>query len=369
MTAPLRIPVSPPPAAPEAYDVVIERGALARLGEIAWSVAPAARYAIICDAHVAGVFGDAARTALGGCAPTEIFSFAAGESHKTRTSWAELCDAMFARSIGRDACVVALGGGVTGDLAGFVAATYMRGVPWIQVPTSLLAMIDASIGGKTGVDVPAGKNLVGAFTQPRVVVVDPDLLATLPAHELRNGLAEAVKHGAIADAAYHDWIAGNAAGLASCADTLMPFLVQRSIEIKAGVVSADPHERGARATLNFGHTVAHAIERLTDFRVPHGQAVAMGMVAEARIGEAAGVTVPGTALRLVRSLGSVGLPDRIPAGLDPAQLLAATASDKKARGARVHWALIARIGAAARGPGGEWTLEVPRKTVLQALQS
>jgi 3-dehydroquinate synthase len=245
----------------------------------------------------------------------------------------------------------------------------MRGIPWIQVPTTLLAMIDASIGGKTGVDVPAGKNLVGAFAQPRLVVVDPDLLRTLPVDELRNGLAEAVKHGAIADAAYHDWIATNAAAVARGDAEGMPFLVQRSIEIKAAVVSADPHERGARASLNFGHTIAHAIERLTNFGVPHGQAVAMGMVAEARIGETEGVTEAGTALRLAHSLGGLGLPDRPPSVLDPAALMAATLSDKKARAARVRWALIARIGEIARGPAGEWTLDVPHETVLEALRS
>ena len=369
MSAPSCVRVAPQPAPSDAYDVVIERGALARIGEMALQVVPAARYAIISDAHVAAILGDAVLAALGAHAPTELFSFSPGEASKTRATWAELSDAMLARGVGRDACVVALGGGVTGDLAGFVAATYMRGVPWIQVPSTLLAMIDASIGGKTGVDVPAGKNLVGAFAQPRLVVVDPDLLRTLPPHELRNGLAEAVKHGAIADAAYHDWIDANAAGVARGAAEFMPSLVQRSIQIKADVVSRDPHERGERASLNFGHTIAHAIERLTDFGVPHGVAVAMGMVAEARIGEAAGVTESGTATRLARSLGRLGLPDCPPGTLDPAQLLAATTSDKKARAARVRWALIARVGEAARGPAGEWTFEVPHDIVLQALQS
>lgn len=369
MNAHLAVRVAPATQASEAYDVLIESGALGRIGELALQAAPAARYAIISDARVAAIHGEAARAALDACAPTELFSFTAGEASKTRTTWAELTDAMLARGFGRDACVVALGGGVTGDLAGFVAATYMRGLPWIQVPSTLLAMIDASIGGKTGVDVTAGKNLVGAFVQPRLVVVDPDLLHTLPAAELRNGMAEAVKHGAIADAAYHDWIGANAPALVRGDAASIPFLVHRSIAIKAGVVSLDPHERGLRASLNFGHTIAHAIERLTDFGVPHGQAVAMGMVAEARIGEAAGVTEAGTTARLTRVLTSLELPDQLPARLDPAALLSAAISDKKTRAARVRWALIARIGEVARGPAGEWTLDVPRETALQALQS
>jgi len=351
------------------YDVVIAPGALARLGELAAATARASRYAVIADATVASLYGNTACEALARVGPAEQFTFRQGEPSKTRETWARLSDAMLERGLGRDACVVALGGGVTGDLAGFVAATYMRGLPWIQVPTSLLAMIDASIGGKTGVDVPAGKNLVGAFLQPRAVAVDTDLLATLPPDEFRNGLAEAVKHGAICDASYFAWIEENAAGILGGDAALLPELVQRSIEIKAGVVSADPHEHGQRASLNFGHTVAHAIERATAFGIPHGQAVAVGMVAEAAIGEAAGITKAGTAARLTHALRALGLPAHIPPHLDAETLLSAASGDKKARGSRLRWALISQIGQAARSEGGEWTVEISEQTVHSVLQS
>lgn len=363
------IRVNPAPAGDAAYDVIVGPGVLARIGEIARVVAPAARYAIIADLTVANLYGDTIRAALSGVAPTVLFAFPAGETHKTRETWAGITDALLAAGMGRDACVVALGGGVTGDLAGFVAATYMRGLPWIQVPTSLLAMIDASVGGKTGVDVPGGKNLVGAFTQPRAVLADPAVLTTLPADAVREGLAEAIKHGVIADAQYLDWIEANVDVLVATEPEAATRLVRRSVEIKAQVVSRDPHERGERAILNFGHTLAHAIERVSRYAVPHGRAVAAGMVLEARIGEVAGITEAGTADRIARALRAAGLPDRLPERLSARDLLEAATSDKKARAARIRWALIARIGAPARGSAGEWTVEVPRETVLAVLDS
>ena len=369
MTAADPIRVAPAPPADAGYDVFIEDGALARLGTVAARVAPAPAYAVIADGNVARLYGETACSALSRTAPAALFPFPAGEANKSRETWARLTDAMLDAGVGRDGCVVALGGGVTGDLAGFVAATYMRGLPWIQVPTSLLAMIDASVGGKTGVDVPGGKNLVGAFTQPRAVVADPATLATLPARELRGGLAEAVKHGVIADGEYLSWIEEAAGRLLQADRDAAHRLVRRSVEIKAGVVSADPLEQGERARLNFGHTVAHAIERLTGFEVPHGEAVAMGMVAEARIGERAGVTEPGTAVRIGAVLRTLGLPVELPEGLAAADLLRAAGSDKKARAARIRWALIAGIGAPARGPAGEWTLDIPVEIVEQALES
>lgn len=357
------------PSAPGArgYDVVIEAGILDGIGAHVRTVAPAVRYVVIADHHVAELFGDRALRSLGANAEVDLVPFEAGEPRKSRETWAKLTDTMIERRVGRDACVVALGGGVTGDLAGFVAATYMRGLPWIQVPTSLLAMIDASVGGKTGVDVPGGKNLVGAFTQPRVVLADPALLTTLPAEEVRCGLAEAVKHGAIADAAYHDGIRRDADRLLAADAAALEALVGRSVEIKAEVVSEDPHERGMRAMLNFGHTIAHALERVTGYAVPHGRAVAIGMVAEARIGEAAGVTRDGTARRIAGVLETLGLPTALPAACPPDALLDAASSDKKARGSRIRWALVSDVGVGARGPAGEWTIEVPDEIVLGAL--
>lgn len=359
--------VSPPLAAAASYEIRTAAGGLGHLVEWVDEVARADRYAVIADSSVAPLYGRPVCDSLAALAPAELFSFAAGEASKTRETWTALGDAMLRAGFGRDACVIALGGGVTGDIAGFVAATYMRGIPWVQLPTSLLAMIDASIGGKTGVDVPGGKNLVGAFHQPRLVLVDPDVLTTLPIRELRHGLAEAVKHGAIADAAYHDWIHASANALCASDPTALERLIHRSIQIKAEVVSEDPFEQGRRASLNFGHTVAHAVERLTRFAVPHGQAVSMGMVAEARIGEEAGITERGSAQRLAATLSALGLPIAIPAGLQAEDLLDAALGDKKARSGRIRWSLIERIGRAATGASDAWTHEIPHSLLAHVI--
>lgn len=351
------------------YPVTIAAGALAELSGIAPRVAPAACYAIIADDRVATLHGSTARTALRAAARTELLTFPAGEASKTRETWSRLTDELLVLGVARDGCIVALGGGVTGDLAGFVAATYLRGIPLIQVPTSLLAMIDASVGGKAGVDVAAGKNLVGAFHQPRAVVIDPDVLRTLPDAQLRAGLAEAVKHGAIADAAYLENIGRSAADLLAREGDTLDALIRRSIAIKADVVAADPLERGRRAILNFGHTIGHAIERASAYSVQHGFAVAIGMVVEAKIGEAFGVTDPGTADAIVEALRAVGLPTSMPLDLAPVGIIAATRADKKVRDDRVRYALLARPGEPTRDPAGDWTLAVPDDIVTDVLQA
>ncbi|HEV2131034.1 MAG TPA: 3-dehydroquinate synthase family protein, partial [Longimicrobiaceae bacterium] len=265
-TLPHRVSV-PVAGASSEYEILVGAGLQRTLPEILTRCCPAHRYALITDERVRDLYGISTLEALRGAAlQATLFAFPAGEEHKTRESWAAVTDAMLTAGIGRDGAVLALGGGVPGDLAGFVAATYMRGLPWVQLPTTLLAMIDASIGGKTGVDAPAGKNLVGAFHPPRLVVADTELLRSLPLAQLRAGLAEAVKHGAIADAAYLRWIvdAGEAL-LAAEAESLLR-LVVRSIEIKADVVARDERESGPRKMLNFGHTLGHAIEAASHYR-------------------------------------------------------------------------------------------------------
>jgi 3-dehydroquinate synthase len=327
----------------------------------------AAHYAVVSDAHVGPLHAARVHAALTAAGPASLHLVPAGEASKSRTRWAELTDALLAAGMGRDGCLVALGGGVVGDLAGFVAATYMRGVPLVQVPTSLLAMVDASVGGKTGIDVPAGKNLVGAFHQPRLVLADPDVLATLPLAELRAGLAEAVKHGLIADADYLAGIEAEADDLLARNPAVLERLVHRSVEIKAAVVGRDPLEAGERAILNAGHTVAHALERVTGYELPHGLAVAVGLVVEARAGESAGHTADGTADRLARVLGALGLAAAPPAGTDPEAVLAAMATDKKGRGGRPRYALPEAPGRMARAADGGWTLPLDEAHVRSAL--
>jgi 3-dehydroquinate synthase len=351
------------------YDVHVERGCVRRLDELLGGVVEAAAFAVIADDRVASLHGSAATEALARTGVrTQLLSFPAGEGSKTRETWASLTDALLSLGIGRDGCIIALGGGVTGDLAGFVAATYLRGVPLVQVPTSLLGMIDASIGGKTGVDAPSGKNLIGAFYPPRLVVVDPDVLHTLPDAQLRAGLAEAVKHGAIADPAYLASLPGTADALLAREPDVLERAVRRSLAIKAAIVSDDPRECGRRAILNFGHTIAHAIERITDYAIPHGFAVAMGMVAEARIGETIGLTEPGTADALRRTLIALGLPAEIPGEVPVVALVDATKSDKKARAAQVRYALLTRLGEPARAADGSWTIALDDADVRDVLE-
>lgn len=361
----IRLSLSLPP---EGCHVYIDAGLLETLPARVLEGVPAAHYGVVADSHVADTYAWPLAAALREeGVRADVVSFPAGEAHKSRETWAQLTDALLARRLGRDGCIIALGGGVACDLGGFIAATYMRGLPCVQVPTSLLAMIDASIGGKTAVDVPAGKNLVGAFLQPHLVAIDPLALRTLPERELRAGLAEAAKHGAIGDADYLRWIGGNTHALLAREPTALGHLIRRSVEIKAAVVQADPLERGVRAVLNFGHTVAHAIEALSAYAVPHGYAVAIGMVAEAEIGAAAGITEQGTAAELRAILHGLGLPTALPAGLAPADILTAAATDKKARAARIRYALLVAPGTTAIDPSGAHTVEVDDEVALRAL--
>ena len=349
------------------YDILIGRGLLADLPDLAQAACPAARYAVITDSHVATLYGE---TLVARCRDAtlqvELLEFPAGEWNKTRETWARLSDRMLAAQLGRDSAVVALGGGVVGDVAGFVAATYLRGVPYIQAPTTLLAMIDSSIGGKTGVDVPTGKNVLGAFHQPRLVVADLDLLGTLPAPQLAAGIAEAVKHGAIADADYFAFLEREHDAVTTKQPDALERLVRRSVEIKAGVVAADERETSRRAILNFGHTVAHAVEATAKFAVLHGEAVAIGMAYEARLAERLGIAAAGTADRIRRLLERYGLPLELPESATPDQLLATMQLDKKARAGTVRFALPEAVGR-MHADGSGWTVAAPERVVREVL--
>jgi 3-dehydroquinate synthase len=348
------VPVS---LGPRSYDVIIGRGLLAELPGLLAGACPAPRYAIIADANVAARFGTTLRDALSRTVPTTLAPFPPGEMHKTRETWAALTDELLRAGLGRDGAVLALGGGVTGDLAGFVAATYHRGIPLVQVPTTLLAMVDSSVGGKTGVDTPAGKNLVGAFHQPRAVFADVDTLATLPRSQLAAGLAEALKHGAIADAGYFERLVATREALLHHDPEALTAAVARSVAIKAGIVARDERELGRRATLNFGHTVGHAVEAAADYRLLHGEAVAIGMRVEAALGVTLGVTAATDAARLGEALSRFGLPIAVPASLTTDRLVEAARQDKKSRAGALRVSLIHRLGTPARGDG-EWTIPV-----------
>jgi 3-dehydroquinate synthase len=365
------------------YPVYVQPGILAELPLLVHAHAGARRSAMIADATVAALYreflegGNAAwRSTAPTCEGRERagwvpLEFPPGESSKTRATWERLTDELLLRGYGRDAAIVALGGGVTGDLAGFVAATYMRGVPLVQVPTTLLAMVDSSVGGKVGVDTPHGKNLVGAFHAPAAVVADPLVLGTLPDRDYRCGLAEAVKHGLIADAGHFGWIESSVEALGRRDQAALAELIGRSIAIKAEVVAADEREAGRRAVLNAGHTVAHAIERATGYAVRHGEAVALGLIAECRLGEALGVTEPGTAARVEKLLGKLGggtagRRDGGTAGVDA--ILAAMGTDKKTRAGAPGFALARRVGEMEPFDGC-WIASAPEAAVRDAVRS
>jgi 3-dehydroquinate synthase len=331
-------------------------------------VAPAHRYAIITDANVGALYAGQVRKAFN-ADEVEVFTIAPGESHKTRETWASLTDQLLARGFGRDSAVIALGGGVVGDLGGFVAGTFMRGIPVVQVPTSLMAMVDASIGGKTAVDTPAGKNLVGVFHPPAAIVVDPQVLATLPLNEMRAGFAEVVKHGVIADEPYLRGVASGAPDLlargGSTSDRMLAAIV-RSIEIKASIVSRDEREEGLRKTLNFGHTIGHAIELASGYSLLHGEAVAVGMALEGRLAEQIGVAEPGTADAITGALRAFSLPTTLPDSFELEAVIAAMGSDKKAQGGKTRFALPSRIGNMAGEESG-WTVAVSNDQLREVL--
>jgi 3-dehydroquinate synthase len=337
----------------------VGRGLFENAGAIAREVAPAHRYALITDSNVGPLYAEEVRNQLEK-GSAEVLTIPAGESNKTRESWARLTDQMLAKKFGRDSVVIALGGGVVGDLAGFVAATFMRGIPVVQMPTTLVAMVDASIGGKTAVDTPAGKNLVGAFHPPAAVLVDPQLLATLPLREMRAGFAEIVKHGVIADDVYLREVASGASEMLSAggseSDSMLSLIV-RSVEIKAEIVSRDEREEGLRKTLNFGHTIGHAVELVSGYSLLHGEAVAIGMALEGRLAEQIGVAKAGTAATIVKALQSAGLPTDLPTGFEAEEVIEAMKSDKKGKSGKTRFALPLRVGAMAGAETG-WSVQV-----------
>lgn len=345
------------------YPVLVGRALLGSLSPLLEEYAPAHRYALVSDSNVASLYGGSTIHHLKDAGlSAELFTFEAGERNKSRVTWSELTDDLLRAGFGRDSCLIAMGGGVTGDLGGFVAATYMRGIPVVQIPTSLVAMIDASIGGKTGVDVEAGKNLVGAFHPPNLVVADPDVVETLPKDERAQGMIEAVKHGAIMDDAYFAELDREMPAILDGEATSLGRAVARSVELKSAVVSEDEREAGRREILNFGHTLGHAIEAACSFRVPHGTAVACGMILEARLGVSLGVTGPDVVERLEQVVERVGLTSGIPDSAAPEDIMTYLASDKKVRHGRARFVLLSEIGTVHR-VDGSWSHPVDEDTV------
>jgi shikimate kinase/3-dehydroquinate synthase len=323
------------------YDVIVQPGGLDELGAELHQRGFKGPIVLVSDAVVGALYAGRAADSI-----SQVYGQVAGvhipggERLKTIDTVASLWTAFVDARLERGSTVVALGGGVVTDLTGFAAATYMRGVPWVVAPTSLLGMVDASLGGKTGVDLPQGKNLIGAFYPPRLVLADPGLLESLPEAELRNGLAETVKHAVIGDPNLFERCSK---GLVALGEDWSE-LVRRAMAVKLTVIQADPYERGQRAVLNLGHTVGHALEKVSDFAIPHGEGVAIGIVVEAHLAVKIGLAQPGLPQQLAETLSRLGLPTALPVGTDLASLQQAMQVDKKRADGVVKFSLPVHIG-------------------------
>ena len=337
-----------------AYDVRAGDGLLATAGACFRELGCGDRTVIVGDTHTLPLYGERVAASLRAHGITAtLAAIPAGETTKTIETVASLWSAFLQAGIERGHAVIALGGGVVGDLTGFAASTWLRGVRWIGLPTTLLAMVDSGLGGKTGADLPEGKNLIGAFHPPALVLADTTTLATLPARELRCGLAEAIKHAVISDPGLLDALPRFAFCKDSADDTPCQCLadaewlaafVARAMAVKVSVIRQDPFEKGIRAALNLGHTLGHGIEKATDFAVRHGEAVAIGTVLEARLAELLDLASLGLADRIAELFAAVGLPVAMPDGIDQKVVLAAMSLDKKKAGGQVRFALPAAIG-------------------------
>jgi 3-dehydroquinate synthase len=326
------------------YPALVASNLLERLGECVRKYLPRKTCAIISDSNVAPLFGDRVLRSLTpvGFQPT-LITIPAGETSKTLAQADALCDQMIAAGLDRQSFVIGLGGGVIGDISGFVAAIFLRGIPHVQIPTTVLAMVDSSIGGKTGVNTRDGKNLIGAFHHPALVIDDVDVLKTLPRREFNQGFAEIIKHAVIADARMFQMLQSWKG-----ATPALQRLIKRNIEIKSRIVAKDERDQtGQRALLNFGHTVGHAIERAGNYRkFLHGEAVSLGIVAASAISiERAGLPEDqGTAI--VDLLGRLGLPTRLPRNFPRTKILNAVSFDKKFEGGKIRFIVTPRIGTA-----------------------
>ncbi|BAY94929.1 MULTISPECIES: 3-dehydroquinate synthase [unclassified Tolypothrix] len=351
----------------QSYEIAIAPGSLDQLGEKMTSLQLGKKVLVVSNPTIFKHYGDRAINSLK-TAGFEVSSciLPAGERFKNLNSIQKIYDAALENRLERSATIVALGGGVIGDMAGFAAATWLRGISVVQVPTTLLAMVDSAIGGKTGVNHPQGKNLIGAFHQPRLVLIDPEVLKTLPVREFRAGMAEVIKYGVIWDADLFSQMEASKHlnQLRYIKPELIEIILIRSCQAKADVVSKDEKEAGLRAILNYGHTIGHAVESLTGYRlVNHGEAVGIGMVAAGQIAVELGMWQKEETERQNALIQKAGLPTQLPSGVDIAAIIDALQLDKKVKAGKVRFVLPTQIGVVTV------TDEVPADTIRQVLQA
>lgn len=327
------------------YPIIIRSGNLPKIGEDLAARAIANRYGVIADDRVSSLYGDSLMASLQQAGiSAELFSFPHGEANKTLHTIGDLAGRLARRGFDRKDALIGFGGGVTGDITGFLASAYMRGIPFIQIPTTLLAQVDSSVGGKTGVDIPEGKNLVGTFYQPQVVYIDIQFLKTLPKEELLGGLAEVIKYGVIWDAGFFQFLCDNRERILGLDEEIISETIHTCCKIKAEVVSQDEREGGIRRILNYGHTIGHAVEGASDYQINHGFAVSIGMAAAAKLAELAGYLRRETTEKIIETLVAYGMPVEIPRLLDRERIKKYLLTDKKTIGGRVHYVLPTDIG-------------------------
>lgn len=328
------------------YRIVIGSGVIGRCGQYLEGFNLGKKVLLITNATVGDLYGDTVQSSLRDSGfKVIVHRLPDGEQYKTLQMAERLYDVAFTAGLDRACPVVALGGGVIGDLAGFTAATYMRGVPFVQIPTSLLAQVDSSVGGKVAVNHERGKNIIGSFYQPLIVLTDVDVLSSLPARELRAGLAEVIKYGIIKDAVFFGWLERYLENILRLDQDAAGKLVKQSCAIKAQIVEEDETEQGIRAILNFGHTLGHALETLTAYqKYRHGEAVAVGMVFASRLAEKMGMLKAEDRERIEALIMRAGLPAELPAGLSPKDFIPCFYSDKKVLSGRITFVLPGQIG-------------------------
>ena len=330
----------------QSYDVLVSAGARSELGGLIRDLSDVGRVVVIADERVAGLHGAALRDELPG--DSLDLTVPQGDASKSLDTAGDLYDQLASARIERRDLIVAFGGGMIGDLAGFVAATWLRGIRVVQVPTTLEAAIDASIGGKTALNHPAGKNLIGAFHQPVGVIVDTDFLSTLPDRDFRAGLAESVKHGVIRDEGFFAWQEQHAAAIMARQSDPVEELVATNCRIKAEVVAADEREAGLRAVLNYGHTIGHAIEHLFEYELRHGECVGLGILVENELARARGILDRVCAARIAALIAAFGLPTCLPRSVDPTSIISRCRMDKKVHGGAVRYIFATALGSTSR---------------------
>lgn len=346
----------------DSYSIVVDKGILSNAAFYCIKAVNVSRFVIITDTNVAKFYLKIVEDSFIKAGKKVLsYIYKAGEKYKNRKTKEEIEDFLLENKVDRTSCIITLGGGVTGDMGGFVAATFLRGLPFIQIPTTLLSQVDQSIGGKVAVDTPYAKNMIGAFYQPKLVLIDTDTLKTMPAEISLNGIGEVIKHSIISDAQLFEYLISNKENICKCDDGAMQFIVKRNCEIKRRVVEIDEKEMNIRKTLNFGHTLGHSIETLSDYKISHDECVIIGMYYESLAANEAGYLSEVDLQKIIKLLKEYMPLIKIPETVKTEDIIKKTYSDKKVKDGRVKYAIPVKIGEA------KYDVEINESILLNVL--